>query len=89
MIERTLKVLFIEDNPGDILLVEEMLHSTGERRIELLSTNRISTAREMMKSREVDALLLDLGLPDVNGLETLEKIHRIFPDLPIVVLSSL
>ena len=44
MIERTLKVLFIEDNPGDILLVEEMLHSTGERRIELLSTNRISTA---------------------------------------------
>ncbi len=89
MIERTLKVLFIEDNPGDILLVEEMLHSTGERRIELRSTNRISTAREMMKTKEIDALLLDLGLPDVNGLETLEKIHRIFPDLPIVVLSSL
>lgn len=89
VIDRTLKVLLVEDNPGDVLLVEEMLRSAGEHRVELSSTNRISTAQEILCAQVIDALLLDLGLPDVNGLETLEKIHRIYPELPIVVLSSL
>jgi len=89
VVDRTLKVLLVEDNPGDVLLVKEMLHSAGEHRIELGYTNRISTAREILEGTGIDALLLDLGLPDVNGLDTLEKIRRIYPDLPIVVLSSL
>ena len=89
VIDRTLKVLLVEDNPGDVLLVEEMLRSTGEHRVELSSTNRISTAKEIMGAQVIDALLLDLGLPDVDGLETLEMIHRNYPELPIVVLSSL
>ncbi len=89
MIESSLEVLLVEDNPGDVFLVEEMLRSAGEFRIELRSTNRISEARGILSEAEIDAVLLDLDLPDVNGLETLEKIQRDFPEVPIVVLSSL
>jgi len=85
---KELKVLFIEDNPGDVLLVTEMLRSVEEHRIEILSTNRISRAGEMMKTVSFDAILLDLGLPDINGLETLRKIHSDHEETPIVVLSS-
>lgn len=87
-IDRMLKVLLVEDNPGDVLLVQEMLRSSGESRIEILSTNRISLVDEIIRNTPVDAVLLDLGLPDARGLETLRKLHSSYDSLPIVVLTS-
>jgi diguanylate cyclase (GGDEF)-like protein len=78
----------VEDNPGDVLLIQEMLRSSGETRIEILSTNRISLAEEILQKTTVDAVLLDLGLPDVNGLETLRKLRTVHEHLPIVILTS-
>jgi diguanylate cyclase (GGDEF)-like protein len=87
-IDRVLKVLLVEDNPGDVLLVQEMLRSSGESRIEILSTNRISLVDEIIQKTPVDAVLLDLGLPDARGLETLRKLHSSYDSLPIVILTS-
>lgn len=88
MIEKSLKVLVVEDNPGDVLLVKEMLRSASEDRIQLFSVNRISRAGGLLDEMSVDAILLDLGLPDSNGLETLRNIHEVCEETPIIVLSS-
>ena len=88
MFERSLKVLVVEDNPGDLLLVQEMLHAIGEDRIALFSANRVSRVGTLLAEMAVDAILLDLGLPDSNGLETLRTIHDVCGEIPIVVLSS-
>jgi diguanylate cyclase (GGDEF)-like protein len=88
MFERSLRVLVVEDNPGDVLLVQEMLHSISEDRIALFSANRVSRVGTLLSEMAVDAILLDLGLPDSNGLETLRAIHDVCGETPIVVLSS-
>ena len=88
MIEKSIRVLVVEDNPGDVFLVEEMLRSVSEHRIELFSANRVSRVGVLLREVSVDAILLDLGLPDSNGLETLRSIHEVCGEIPIVVLSS-
>ncbi|MHB1286637.1 MAG: putative bifunctional diguanylate cyclase/phosphodiesterase [Leptospirales bacterium] len=84
-----LTVLMVEDNPGDIYLVRELLLHEGENRIELLTSNRISGAIKLLLEYRIDAVLLDLGLPDENGLETVRKIREADEYIPIVILSGL
>lgn len=88
MIDRNLRILFVEDNPGDIRLVREMFQAAEEDRIELSFVSRVSEVRPILERGGVDVLLLDLNLPDADGLSTVERIHAAFPDIPIVVLSS-
>ena len=84
-----LTVLMVEDNPGDVYLVREMLQTEGEERIDLLTTNRISGAIQILSESRIDAVLLDLGLPDENGLETVKKLREASETIPIVILSGL
>ncbi len=82
------RVLMVEDNPGDVTLAREMLRSIGEERIELLTANRVRVALEILAETRVDAVLLDLSLPDEHGLETLKKLRNGNETVPIVVLSG-
>lgn len=84
-----MKVLLVEDNPGDVYLVREMLKSEGEDRIDLITTNRIGRAIEILLESRIDAVLLDLGLPDESGLETVRKLRETSETVPIVILSGL
>ncbi|MHB1606021.1 MAG: putative bifunctional diguanylate cyclase/phosphodiesterase [Leptospirales bacterium] len=84
-----LRVLLVEDNPGDVYLVREMLRNEGKGRIDLLTTNRIARAVEILSESWIDAILLDLGLPDENGLETLRMLRETSESVPIVILSGL
>ncbi|MHB8422929.1 MAG: putative bifunctional diguanylate cyclase/phosphodiesterase [Leptospirales bacterium] len=84
-----LRVLLVEDNPGDVYLVREMLRNEGRGRIDLLTTNRIARAVEILSESWIDAILLDLGLPDENGLETLRMLRETSESVPIVILSGL
>ncbi|MBF0371929.1 MAG: response regulator, partial [Alphaproteobacteria bacterium] len=83
-------VLLVEDNPGDARLVREMLSegdSGGRFRIEDAAT--MATALEALGEREFQVVLLDLSLPDSQGLDTVAQIRRARPTLPIVVLTGL
>jgi PAS domain S-box-containing protein len=83
-----LKILLIEDNPGDADLIEEML-SGADVRFELKCVERLSDGIEQIKSDSFDVILLDLGLPDSRGLDTLMRLHESKPAAPVIVLTGL
>jgi signal transduction histidine kinase len=83
------KILLIEDNPGDVRLIREMLSAVPGVSWELESTGRLSTGLEYLDKQQPDIILLDLGLPDSQGLETLDKICSKTTTVPIVVLTGL
>ncbi|MFO7535624.1 MAG: PAS domain S-box protein [Kiritimatiellia bacterium] len=82
-----LKVLHIEDNPADAVFVRELLADTGSRWT-LAHVRRLSEGLKILGEQSFDGVLLDLDLIDSRGLETLETVHRVYPSVPIVVLSG-
>ncbi len=83
-----IRVLLVEDNAGDARLVEETIKEAGRNQVCLTHTGRLSTAMECLESKTIDAVLLDLALPDGQGLEGMVMIQKAYPRLPIVVLSG-
>ncbi|MGD0282751.1 MAG: response regulator [Dissulfurispiraceae bacterium] len=86
--DKAIRILLIEDNPGDARLLEEMLKEANVR-FELECVNRLSSGIAKIKSDGFHIILLDLGLPDSQGLATLTKINEIRPEAPIIVLTGL
>ena len=82
-------VLLIEDNPGDARLLREMLNEEGSHNIKLAHVESMSAAETHLAEHEVDMVLLDLGLPDVRGLEAVRRAHAASPRVPLVVLTGL
>lgn len=84
------KVLLIEDNPGDAKLVEVLLeaNNNANKRFDLIRAGSISAAFPILEQGGISAILLDLGLPDGNGLDTLAQIYAAALTIPIVVLSA-
>lgn len=81
-----IKVLLVEDNPGDARLIAESLPSS---RFELRTCDRLADLRQALAAGPVDIILLDLGLPDGQGLDSFHAAARLAPGIPIVVLSGL
>jgi PAS domain S-box-containing protein len=85
-----LRVLLIEDNLGDIRLIREMLKEASGKQYDLKNVVRLSTAIEYLAEQHPDVILLDLGLPDSQGLNTLTSIIAATASvIPVVVLTSL
>jgi PAS domain S-box-containing protein len=82
-----LKVLHIEDNPVDAIYVKEILAEAGAR-WELQHVRRLADGLRLLSEKAFDGLLLDLDLIDSRGLETVDTVRRVFPSIPIVVLSG-
>lgn len=87
MNEKRLKVLLIEDNPGDARLIREYLADGTNINLEWAVS--LSKGLELLQNSEFDALLLDLSLPDSHGITTFEKVKEDFPEIPITVLTGL
>jgi signal transduction histidine kinase len=86
-----ISALLIEDNPGDARLLREMLRDTGagHARVDLLHVDCLALGIERISSRRPDVVLLDLTLPDSQGMDTFAKLHAVDNQLPVVVLSGL
>ncbi len=84
-----LKVLLIEDNPGDVRLIREMLVDAKYASFTVDSVDRLRDGLARLTETDFDVVLLDLSLPDSIGLETFVTFHSAAEDLPIVVLSGL
>jgi sigma-B regulation protein RsbU (phosphoserine phosphatase) len=84
-----LRVLLIEDNAGDANLIEEYLTDDGENPIKVEKADRLAAGLNRLAAGTIDGILLDLGLPDSQGLDTFRMVHARAPHLPIVVLSGL
>jgi signal transduction histidine kinase len=82
------EVLVLEDNPGDARLLDAAL--SGEVLVDLHLTvaPRLSDGLHLLASREFDAVLLDLNLPDSRGMETFERLRAAVPEVPLIVYSG-
>jgi len=83
-----LRILVVEDNPADADFIHEMLPETGAMSFQVESVSRLSQALTRLESKGIDLVLLDLGLPDSQGLQTLHKLRKAAPDVPVVVLTG-
>ncbi len=84
-----MKTLLVEDNPADARLIREMLKEHTASTFEVRHVTRLDMALECLREETFDVLLLDLGLPDTQGMETLVVTHKACGGLPIVVLTGL
>src|SRR5262249_26038017 len=82
-----IKVLLVEDNDGDAFLISEMLEGGYSSRFELTHLHRLGEATKRLASDQFDVMLLDLGLPDAQGLDSVQQVHALAPDIPLVVLT--
>lgn len=79
----------VEDNPGDIVLTQRLLHTAAPGEFVLTVAHSLEEAIRCLADKTFDVVLLDLTLPDSVGLETLRIVLQEAPDLPIVILSGL
>lgn len=86
-----MRILLIEDNPGDVrLLQEHLLHDrSGSEEFRLVHVDRLARGLERLAEGQVDVVLLDLSLPDSQGIATLVQARAASPGVSIVVLTSL
>ena len=90
MSEKSMKMLLIvEDNAGDARLLREMFNDRGPHDTELTHVECMSDAERHLAERAVDIVLLDLGLPDAQGLEAVRRARAAAPRVPLVVLTGL
>jgi diguanylate cyclase (GGDEF)-like protein/PAS domain S-box-containing protein len=90
MSRRPIKImLLIEDNPGDARLIQEMFKEQGAQNVELKHVECMADAEKYLAGRTVDVILLDLGLPDVQGLDAVRRARKAAPNVPLVVLSGM
>ena len=90
MIQRQINVmLLIEDNPGDARLIREMLQEQSSQKIDLMHVECMRDAEKHLAENSTDVILLDLGLPDAQGLEAVRRTHAAARGVPLVVLSGL
>ncbi len=89
MSEQRLTVLLVEDNPGDARLIRESLTDLTGNTFDLETTDRLATALLRLSAGGIDAILLDLALPDSKGRDTFNRAKAQAPTVPIIVLTGL
>jgi len=86
---KPIRILLVEDNPGDARLVQLALSESMDVPFHVTHAERLQEAIGKLGGHAFDAILLDLSLPDSQGLSTVREISRADPAVPIVVLSGL
>ncbi len=81
-------ILLVEDNPGDARLMKESLAGLRGARVDLEHVTSLGAGLDRLDEGGVDAILLDLDLPDSTGIETFERVNAAWPGIPIIVLTG-
>jgi PAS domain S-box-containing protein len=84
-----LRVLLVEDDPDDVRLIQEMLWEDANTLIDLECAGHLNGGLEKLDNGGIDAVLVDLNLPDSQGLDNVIKIQEKAEHLPILVLTGL
>lgn len=83
---RQLSVLVVEDNPGDARLIQEYLREQPALRV--VSADTLAAALGQLTDPSMDVVLLDLGLPDSQGVDTVTRVVKERPALPVIVVTG-
>ncbi|MCK9590567.1 MAG: response regulator [Methanoregula sp.] len=82
-------ILLIEDNPADVEMIRELLSDRKGSFFDIVCADRLSAAKPYFAAGGIDIIILDLGLPDSHGLDTLRRVRDQAKEVPIVVLTML
>jgi PAS domain S-box-containing protein len=82
------RILIVEDNELDALLLQEALKKAAPGRVDLMVANRVSEAVRFLSENRFDVILSDLTLPDAQGMNTFTLLHAQAPDTPIILLTG-
>jgi len=82
-----IRVLLIEDNPGDVRLIQEIAAEVPGVQFHLVHVERLNDAITYLDTELFDVVLLDLLLPDSQGLDSFLRVYQHTPSVPIVVLT--
>lgn len=82
------RIMLVEDNPGDALLIETALETSHDPPFELHVSNRLAPALERLRKERFNVVLLDLNLPDSFGFETVTSVQNIVPRTPVVIITG-
>ncbi len=82
------RILLVEDDPDDVWVVRNLLSDRWDGPYDLIHVELLSAALELCARRRFDVILLDLALPDSQGLETFFAVHAQVDDMPLVILSG-
>jgi CheY-like chemotaxis protein len=83
-----LKILLVEDNPGDVFIIKDSVKSTGTK-FAVSHSSLLRDAIQILAEQTFDVILLDLGLPDSIGIQTLNKILASNVKAPVIVMTGL
>lgn len=81
-------LLLVEDNPGDAQLVSDMLSEQHRDRFQIVHVPAMAAAVQALQSTPVDVIVLDLGLPDGQGVDVVKTMREAAAEVPIVVLTG-
>ncbi len=82
-----IKILVIEDNPADVRLLQEMLTEVKEFYYSLECADRLSAGLSSLTKGGIDVVLLDLSLPESQGLDTFEQVFAQAPYVPVIIMT--
>ncbi|WP_017716618.1 sensor histidine kinase [Kamptonema formosum] len=83
-----MQLLLVEDNRADAVMLQEILTEDSAVPVRLTVAKRLTEAIERLEADSFDIILLDLSLPDTQGLDTLLQVQERAPSLPIVVMTG-
>lgn len=86
---KPIKILLVEDNPGDARLLQIALDEAGTNQFALTHAKRHDEALRYLEDEGFDVVLLDLSLPDSQGLDTFTSTRAKAPEVPIIMLTGL
>ena len=89
MTKKSIKILLVEDNPGDVRSIREMLNELDDDQYEVFQTARLDNGLKVLVKDDFDLILLDLCLPDSEGMDTFNIMKYNADDIPIIVLTGL
>jgi CheY-like chemotaxis protein len=87
--DKNIKILLIEDNPGDAYLIKEQLEEIATFSYIFNHVETFNEALAVMNKQLFDVILLDLELPDSCGINTFLSVHDNNPRIPVIILTEL
>lgn len=87
--DRSIEILLVEDNPAHADSIEELLIEAEQTLFTITNVQRLGSALKLLSEVNFDAILLDLSLPDSQGLDTIAQTKAKAQNIPIIVLTAL